>query len=368
MTEFMIPLGRPEICEEDISEAVRVLRTGMLVQGVEVSKFESFVSKLVNTSYASAVSNGTAGLHLALLALGIGYGDEIIIPAFSFIATANSVELVGARCVFVDIHPGYFNIDENKIEEVISERTKAIIVVHEFGLCANMPEIMKVADRNGLKVIEDAACAIGATLYKKHAGSFGDIGSFSFHPRKSITSGEGGMIVTSEWEYDQKVKTFRNHGIEPGSFPNNFIAAGFNYRMTDFQAALVLNQFMRLDYIIETKTDLASVYFEEIKHKSVRLPEIAEGAKHSWQTFHVLCEDEKMRNNLMAYLKEKGVQTNYGAQCIPAMSYYRNKYNHNSETEFPNALKAYSCGLALPIYSTLRKEQVKYISELINKF
>lgn len=368
MTDIIIPLSRPEICEDDIAEAVRVLRSGMLVQGAEVRRLEASVSGLVKTGYASAVSNGTAGLHLALLALGIGNGDEVIVPAFSFIATANSVELTGARCVFVDIHPGYFNIDERQIERAISDKTRAIMVVHEFGLCANMPEIMKIAEKHGLKVIEDASCALGATIFSKQAGSFGDIGSFSFHPRKAVTSGEGGMVVTSDYHYDQKIKTLRNHGIEPDSSPLNFIEAGFNYRMTDFQAALVLNQVLRLETIINLKSDLSSVYFEEIKHRAVKLPEIPEGAKHTWQTFHIVCENTKMRNNLMTYLKDKGIQTNYAAQCMPAMTYYWNKYRHKAETVFPNSLKAYTCGLALPVYSTLSKEQAHYISRMINKF
>ena len=368
MPNEIISLFRPDIQDADIQEVIRVLKTGMLVQGNEVKNLESNVSRFLQTDYCSAVSNGTASLHLSLIALGIGPVDEVIVPAFSYIATANVVELVGARCVFVDIHPRHFNIEVSKIENVISKRTKAIIPVHEFGLCANMTEIMRIAEKYKIKVIEDAACAIGATLFSKYSGSFGHLGSFSLHPRKAITSGEGGMVVTSDPDLDMKIKTLCNHGIEPGSSPMNFVAAGFNYRMTDFQAALVYSQFLRLESIIEHKSKLASIYFEEIHNPTIRLPEIPNGARHTWQTFHLLLENEKKRNELIVYLKDKGIMTNYGAQCIPAMTYYKNKYKHQYKIEFPSAYEAYSCGLAIPLYSGLKEEQIHFISKTINKF
>jgi perosamine synthetase len=368
MKNKTIPLSQPDINEKDITQAIRVLRSGMLVQGRDVQKLESAIAHLLKTNYCSAVSSGTSSLHLALIASGIGQGDEVIIPALSFIATANVVELVRAKCVFVDVHPRFFNIEESKIEKVISPRTKAIIPVHEFGLCANMPEIMKIAEKYKIKVIEDAACALGATMNSKYAGSFGHFGSFSLHPRKAITSGEGGLLVTSDIELDSKIKTLRNHGIEPGSKPMNFIAAGFNYRMTDFQAALVYSQFLRLESIIEYKSKLAYIYFEEIHNKAIRLPEVPIGARHTWQTFHLLLDNEKQRNRLMEYLKNNGILTNYGAQCIPEMTYYKNKYKYNCKIEFPNAFEAYKCGLAIPIYSQLREEQINFISKTINKF
>lgn len=368
MDKELIPLARPDITDEDIMEVVKVLRTGLLVQGIKVHELEKSVSQLLQTSYCSAVSNGTSSLHLALIALGIGPGDEVIVPAFSYIATANVVELVGAKCVFVDIHPRYFNIDDSKIRLVLTNKTKAIIPVHEFGLCANMPEIMKIAKENNLYVIEDAACALGATYASAFAGSFGTFGSFSLHPRKAITSGEGGLLATSHSKLDWKIKTLRNHGIEPDSCPANFIAAGFNYRMTDIQAALVISQFRRLDKIIEYKNKLASVYFTEIVNPAILLPVIPDKAKHTWQTFHILTESNFQRDRLSAYLKDQGVLSNYGAQCIPAMSYYQNKYQYDVKKVFPAAYHAYTCGLAIPLYERLNEVQIKNISILINKF
>ena len=231
-----------------------------------------------------------------------------------------------------------------------------------------MPVIIELAKRYNLSVIEDAACALGATYNSSYAGSFGIFGSFSLHPRKAITSGEGGLLVTADKELDHKIKTLRNHGIEPGSSPLNFVEAGLNYRMTDFQAALVKSQVLRLESILDYKSKLASIYFEEINTSIIRLPEILTGARHTWQTFHVLAENQKQRNKLMNYLKDKGVMTNYGAQCIPEMAYYKNKYKHKAESEFTNAYEAYTCGLAIPLFSTLKEEQAQYISRMINNF
>jgi perosamine synthetase len=364
----IIPLNRPDIQKQDIAEVVKVLKSGMLIQGQKVLQLEYDISKYIQTAYCNAVSNGTASLHLALIALGIGPGDEVIVPALSYIATANVIELVGATCVFVDTHPRFFNIDESKIEDRITPKTKAILPVHEFGLCANMPVIMKLAEQYKLNVIEDAACALGATLNFKFAGSFGHFGAFSLHPRKAITSGEGGLLVTSDPNLNTKIKTLRNHGIEPEKVPQNFIAAGFNYRMTDFQAALVRSQFLRLNNIINYKSKVAVMYLTGIHHPAIILPEAPKGAKHTWQTFHILLENERQRNKLMEYLKVKGIMSNYGAQCIPAMTFYRQKYNHQAQNEFPNAFKAYSCGLAIPLYTQLKEEQVQFIVKTINSF
>ncbi len=368
MINDIIPLSRPDIQEEDISEVVRVLSSGMLVQGIEVQALEGAISNYVHTNCCSAVSNGTASLHMALIVLGIGPGDEVIIPAFTYIATANVVELVGAKCVFVDIHPRFFNIDESKIESAISPKTKAIIPVHEFGLCANMEKIMAIAKKHDLYVIEDAACALGATYNNKFAGSFGNFGSFSLHPRKAITSGEGGLLVTSDPDLDKKIKTLRNHGIEPDSYPMNFISVGFNYRMTDFQAVLVNSQLKRLNSIIEYKNRLAEVYKMEIINPSIEIPAVPEKAKHSWQTYHLLTESLIQRDKLSAFLKENGVLSNYGAQCIPEMSYYKNKYDLDAINLFPCSYRAYTCGLAIPLYERLNEAQIKKISQIINKF
>jgi perosamine synthetase len=363
----LIPLTSPDIRESDIEKVSEVLRTGMLVQGVNVLELEKSISSLLGIKHTKALSNGTATMHLALLSLGIGKGDEVIVPAFSYIATANVVELVGATPVFVDIDIASFNIDVNKIEEKITTKTKAIIPVHEFGLACDIETIMQIANKHNLFVIEDAACALGATQNNKFVGSFGKFGSFSLHPRKAITCGEGGLLTTNEDYLNNKISILRNHGVEIIDGVMEFVEAGYNYRMTDFQAALMNAQLVRLMSIISYKQKLSEGYFNYISSPKILLPSTFFDRPHTWQTFHVLVDDSVNRDNLILQLKENGIGTNYGAQCIPAQRYYSNKYDLNSEVDFPNALRAYKKGLALPIYEKLSLEDIHYISETINK-
>jgi dTDP-4-amino-4,6-dideoxygalactose transaminase len=367
-TRSPIYLSRPSLTDSDIEAVTEVLKSGNLVQGAKVLELEQSLNHYISSSHCSAVSNGTASLHLALLALGIGEGDEVIIPAFSYIATANVIELIGATPVFVDISLDTFNIDPRKIEEAISERTRCIMPVHEFGLCADMISIKAIASNHNLFIIEDAACAIGASISGQYAGTFGDFGSFSLHPRKSITSGEGGILTTNDANHDIKIKTLRNHGIAPNSYPMDFVAAGFNYRLTDFQAAMVVSQLNRLDRILAHKEDLAELYFELLPKNELKLPSVPIDYTHTWQTYHVVCVDSETRNELMEYLKEDQIFTNYGAQCIPEMTFYKNKYNLTSAEEFPNAFKAYSCGLALPLGENHKLEDIQIVSDRINQF
>lgn len=362
-----IPLAKPGINEDDIQQAVEVLRSGMLVQGKNVLALEEAFASFHGVKHAAAVSNGTATLHLALLAHGIGAGDEVIVPAFSYIATANVVELAGAKPIFVDINLSTFNIDVAKIEEKITKATKAIIPVHEFGLACDIEAVCRIAEKHKLVVIEDAACALGATYNGKPVGSFGHFGSFSLHPRKSISSGEGGVLLTSNDETMLKVRALRNHGIDPSKSEMDFIEAGFNYRMTDYQAALVTGQMKRLDRILTCKNELASVYFDIIKNKSFTLPVIPNGCNHTWQTYHVMVDESRNRDEIIAVLKEKGIGSNYGAQCIPAQTYYNKKYSEDAQKLYPNAWAAYKRGLALPIYDKLSKEDTIYIANTINE-
>lgn len=363
-----IYLSRPKLSEKDIEAVVDVLRSGNLVQGDRVFELENAINEFISSGFSSAVSNGTASLHLSLVALGIGPGDEVIIPAFSYIATANSIEVTGARPVFVDICLDTFNLDVGKLEAAITPNTKCIMPVHEFGLCADMKAIKKLAEKHDLCIVEDAACAIGAKIDDQFAGTFGQFGSFSLHPRKSITAGEGGIVTTSDPELDQKIKTLRNHGIKPNNYPMEFVEAGFNYRLTDFQAALVTSQLNRISDILEYKRSLAHIYIEELLVCDLKLPYTPEGFTHSWQTFHVVCEDRDTRDSLMAYLKEHQIFTNYGAQCIPEMTYYQKKYKSNSSEIFPNAYTAYTCGLALPLGENHSLSDIQKVSKKIKQF
>jgi len=362
-----IPLASPDINDEDIGEVVRVLKSGMLVQGPEVEKLEKMITSFIGVDHCIAASNGTATLHLSLLALGIGAGDEVIVPAFSYIATANVVELTGATTVFADIDIETFNINVDSLEKAITPKTKAIIVVHEFGLSADVCRIKSIADKHNIPVIEDAACALGATQNGKKVGSYGRTGSFSLHPRKAISSGEGGLITTNDEQLADKLRALRNHGITMSNGKMDFIAAGFNYRMTDFQAALVSSQLKRLPGILSIKRELAEIYFEEIDGSRVQLPSVPEGMLHTWQTFHVLLPDDLDQGEVISQLRDRGIGTNYGAQCIPYQTYFLKKYKIDSVAKFPNALKSFKKGLALPIYEKLTSEDIRYISRQLNE-
>lgn len=361
------PLMIPSITSREVEAVSEVLKTGMLIQGKHVAILEQKMQELTSAKHAIAVSNGTATMHLALVALGIGPGDEVIVPAFSYVATANVVELVGATPVFVDIDINTFNIDAGKIKAAISSKTKAIIAVHEFGLACNISEISKIAAEHSLYLVEDAACALGAMEKGKPVGSFGTIASFSLHPRKSVTSGEGGVITTNNEKLSDTFRALRNHGIDSKSLSMEFIAAGYNYRMTDFQAALVNSQLERFTSIVSQKQQLASVYLNELDASLMKLPYISEDKNHTWQTFHILLNEHTDRTRLISVLKERGIGTNYGAQCIPATKFYQDKYGFDSKTRFPNAFMAYTKGLAIPMYYDLSSEDAKYIATEINK-
>jgi len=316
--------------------------------------------------HAVAASSGTATLHIALLASGIGTGDEVIVPAFSFMATANVIELTGARPVFVDIDIKTLNIDVSKIEEAITRKTRAIMPVHEFGMACNITEICEIASKYNLIVIEDAACALGAKENGKYAGSFGEIASFSFHPRKAITSGEGGMLVTNNDKLAEKFRILRNHGISFSNEKTEFVEAGFNYRMTDFQAAFVNSQFQRFEQILGYRNMLADIYFEQLKNvPAIQLPFLPDKKNHTWQSYHILVPAN--RDQIIKKLKAENIVTNLGAQCMPFQEYFQKKYRLDCQKLFPNAMKAYNQGLVLPLYNQLDAEDLKRVSEKLIK-
>jgi perosamine synthetase len=363
-----IPLASPDIRPDDIAEVVEVLASGKLVQGEKVDLFEKNLERYLGVKHCIAVSSGTATLHLILVALGIGRGDEVVVPAFSYIATANVVELVGATPVFVDIEIDTFNINPALIEEKLTPRTKAVMIVHEFGLSADSSAIKSLCDQRGLCLIEDAACALGAKDGDAYAGITGIAGSFSFHPRKAITSGEGGVITTHDTELARTLRALRNHGIDPNTTAGfEFTHAGFNYRMTDFQAALVNSQLARFDEILARKRVIADEYLGQISSSKVTLPKTPPNKLHTWQTFHLLLSDALDQKKTMDGLKDQGIGSNYGAQCMPAQKFFANKYRHDCEAEFPNAMRAYRQGLAIPLYEKLTNEQVRYVINQINR-
>lgn len=366
----MIKLSKPIISEEEITAVSEVLRSGMLVQGKYVGEFEEALKQYMSAQYVLAVSSGTAALHIALAALEIGEGDAVFVPGFTFPATANVVELQNARTVLVDVDPLTYNLDPGKLEEAIrnyseKEQPKAIMVVHEFGAPANMTRIMEIANKYNLYVIEDAACALGTTWNGQHVGTFGDIGCFSWHPRKAITTGEGGAVVTNNESLNKKMSLLRNHGLERSEDGlMDFVLPGFNYRLTEFQAVLGTHQLKNFDSWVEKRKELVEYYYDFLKDcPKIQLPQKVEG--HAWQTFMVVLDENITRKELIKVLKSADIETNLGAQAVADLVYYKGKYNYKNSTI--NSTRLYEFGLALPLSPFLTKGDIVYITTMLKE-
>lgn len=372
----MIRLTIPTIEEDDLQAVCEALASGYLVQGPRVAAFEQAVADYVGVQHAVAVSNCTAALHLSLLALDTQPGDLVIVTAYSFIATANVIELCGAQPVFVDIQPDTFNMDPNRLGDVLkrlmstretARRVKAILPVHTFGQVADMPAILELANRYELPVIEDAACALGATLHGRQAGTWGVMGCFSFHPRKVITTGEGGIIVTNDAALARRLRALRNHGQDPDAPSPDFILPGFNYRMTEFQAALGLAQMAKLDRIIAARRRLAKHYDDLLKDTPLQIPVVAPGSQPVYQSYVVLLPERAAayRSVIITHLKEQGIETTIGTWHMPLTTYFRRRYGYRSG-DFPVAEQVSARSLTLPLYEALSsQEQCRIAASLL---
>lgn len=373
----MIRLTIPAIEEEDLQVVRDTLLTGYLVQGPQVAAFEQAVARYVGCQYAIAVSNGTAALHLALLALDVKPGDMVIVTTYSWPATANVIELCGAQPVFVDIQPNTFNLDPACLEQTLhrlmsvpttAKRVKAILPVHTFGQMADMPMILEIAKRYDLPVIEDAACALGASFDGYRAGTLGTIGCFSFHPRKAVTTGEGGMLTTNNLDLAQRIQALRNHGLDPGNPAPDFIMPGYNYRMTEFQAALGLTQMAKLNRIIATRHQLAMQYDHLFAKSAVQTPIIQKNCTAVYQSYVVLVPEELpyQRNTLISHLKEQGVEITIGTWHMPMTTYFRTRYGYTTGL-FPVTDDVFARSLALPIHQYLsQSDQIKVHDTLLD--
>jgi perosamine synthetase len=363
----MIKLALPDIDEDELKEVKQVFDSKYLVQGDKVEEFENLVKEYLNVKHVIAVSSGTAALHLALTALNINEDDEVIVPDFTFPATSNVVELTHADTKFVDINLDSFCIDAVQIEKNITPKTKVIIPVHEFGQSADMDKIMQLAKKYNLKVIEDAACALGAEYKGKMVGTIGDIGCFSLHPRKAITTGEGGLVVTNNDETAEKIKILRNHGLSYVNGKPQFVMAGFNYRITNVQGAIGVAQMKKLKSINKKRAEIANIYNELLKGiKGITIPEEKSYGKHVWQSYHVLLDEKIDRDLLMLKLKEKDIETNFGAYAVHIQPYYKQKYNYE-DSRYQNSIDAYMHGLVLPIHTELSDDNLVYIKDTLEK-
>ncbi len=364
----LIRLSKPLIPNKGIEDLTVVLKSGNLVRGAYTKQFENSLKEYLNVNHVFLVSSGTAALHSALLAMNIKPGEEVILPAFSFPATINVVELHGAKPVLVDISLETFCIDFNQIEEKISANTKAIMPVDEFGTMADMPGIIKLCDKHNLLCIEDSACALGSEVDNNKAGSMGDIGCFSFHPRKIITSGEGGAIVCNDENLAIKLNAIMNHGFSSSTtYPPIPGMPGLNYRLTDFQAALLLPQFNILDTIIKKRRKQAEHYNKLFgNHPFLRIPKILKHQRQTFQTYHIMLDKRFNRNRIIKLLRNKNIESGFGAHALHILPYFRGKYNF-TETEYPNALSAFQQGLVLPLGHHIDEEIISCIANTLLK-
>lgn len=352
---------------EDELEAVRgVLESGYLTQGPRAAAFEDGIKDVTSSNHAYAVSSATTGLHLSLVALGVEAGDEVIMPAFSFPATANAVAQQGAVPVFVDICPDTFNIDPKLIESAITQRTKAIMPVHAFGLTADMDPINNVARAHGLPVIEDAACALGATYKGRAAGSLATAGVFSFHPRKIITTGEGGIITTDDAQLAERLQVLRTHGAVRGELFMEFVDVGFNYRMSDVHAAIGLAQLTKLDWILAQRRSLAAALSERVSSiQGVQAPAVPDGLEHSFQSYVVTLDASINRDAVIRRMREHDVETTLGTYGMHLQPVFVERYGEQ-EAALPVATSAHRQALTLPLYPQLSVEDLDVIAAALS--
>ncbi len=363
--------------DEEWQAVKEPIMSGWLTQGPKVAEFEDNFASRHDVKHALAVSSCTTGLHLTLSVLGIGEGDEVIVPAFTWVATANVVLHCGATPVFVDVDRKTFNLEPNLLADKISEKTKAIIVVHLFGLCAHMDAIRQVVPGH-VKIIEDAACATGASYKGKSAGALGDAAVFSFHPRKSITTGEGGMITTNDSVLAERMNQMRNHGAtlseeqrHYGSKPYllpDFNLLGFNYRMTDLQGAVGIVQLSKLNGFLSERQKWAEFYHRELKSIDwLRMPVMPDSGNHAWQAFVTYVDPNKapmLRNELMERLQQLGIATRPGTHAVHMLGYYAKKYNIKSD-DYPSAKESDQNSMAIPLHNKMVSEDYEYIVQIL---
>ena len=374
----MIKLAVPSIEEDDLKAVRDTLASGQLVQGKQVAAFESRVAERSGTRHAVAVSNCTAALHLALLALRVNQGDIVLVTAYSWISTANVIELCGARPLFVDIEPDTFNLDPNRLEDKLKslssdaskvKRVKAILAADIFGQMADYASIVPMARNHGIPVIEDAACSIGATLSGMPAGAWGAAGCFSFHPRKAVTTGEGGIVATNDDGIARTVRMLRNHGLDPDAAKPDFVIPGYNYRMTEFQAALGQTQMAKLDRILESRKKSAAQYHSLLEGSGFTIPAARRGLEsHVYQSYVVLLPRQAAaaKTEIIQNLKQAGVETTIGTWHMPMTTYYKKRYGFQ-RGDFPIADDVFERALTLPLFESMTADEQEETVRLLRK-
>lgn len=368
----MIHISLPATGEEEWEACREPLMSGWLTQGPKVAGFEKAFAERHRVEHALATTSCTTALHLILAGMGIGPGDEVIVPAFTWIATANVVVYCGATPVFADVDPETYNLDPVDVARKVTERTKAVIAVHLFGLCADI-DALRAAIPHGVAIVEDAACAAGASYKGTPAGSLGEAAAFSFHPRKSVTTGEGGMVTTNDTELALIMDQMRNHGAEvseeqrhrgpkPYLLPE-FNMLGFNYRMTDLQGAVGLVQLAKLDRLIAERQAWAERYRAELQRLGwLRMPTFGDGG-HAWQAFVTSVDPDSApmpRNAIMERLQAAGIATRPGTHAVHMLGYYRERLGLSPD-DFPNARDCDSNTMAIPLHNRMTEEDYDHV-------
>jgi perosamine synthetase len=372
-----IQIALPSFGEEEWQALHEPLTSGWVTQGPKVAAFERAFAARHGVERALATTSCTTGLHLILAALGIGPGDEVIVPSFTWVATANAVVYCGATPVIADVNRTTFNIDPGDVARRITGKTKAVIAVHLFGLCADMDALRAVLPAH-VAIVEDAACAAGASYRGVSAGGLGVAAAFSFHPRKSITTGEGGMVTTNNPALADSLDRLRNHGASiseeqrhqgprPYLLPE-FNLLGFNYRMTEFQGAVGLVQLGKLDSFIEERRRWTNFYHERLSRLSwLRLPAAPQTGSHAWQAFVTYVDPATApmsRNQIMEHLQSKGIATRPGTHAVHMLGYYREKFGLKPE-DFPAARDCDANTMAIPLHNRMTADDYKYVADAL---
>lgn len=364
-TKLNIPLSKPDIGDLEIQKVNEVLRSPRLSLGPVTEEFEHSFAEIMGAKYAVACNSGTSALHLAIRALGISDGDEVITSPFSFIASSNCILFERGTPVFVDVEYESFNMDVSKIEAAITPKTKAILPVHVFGQCSNMTEIMALAKKYGLRVIEDACEAPLGTHNGQIAGTIGDCGAFGFYPNKQMTTGEGGMLITNDEEIYRLTKSMRNQGRGDDMQWLSHTRLGYNYRINELTAALGVVQTKRLPQFILQRQVLAQQYIERLQEiEGITLPKTAQGNEHAWFVFGIRVRAE-IRDELIERLNDAGVQSKaYFSPCIHLQEFYMDSFGYK-EGDFPTAERLSNEMAILPFYPQMTDEEVDYVYEAL---
>jgi len=357
------PIAKPHITDEDKKSVLAVLNTDNLSLGPKYKEFEKKFARKIGTKYACAVSSGTAGLHLTMIAVGIKSGDEVITTPFSFIASANCILYVGAKPVFIDIDPLTYNIDPEKIESKITKKTKAILVVHIFGQPCDMERIIRIAKKYKLQIIEDACEAITATYKNRSIGTFGQAGVFAFYPNKQMTTGEGGMIVTNNKKIYEICSSLRNQGRAENDQLLNHKYLGYNYRLDEISSALGVSQLKKIDFVISKRKKIAGWYNKILESYSdiIQAPVTADNNTHAWFVYVIKIKNKKISRNLLIKKLEKvGISTRPYLPSIHLADFYKEKFGYR-KGDFPISEEMSDYSLALPLFIGLTQEDCKYI-------